>query len=344
MNPMRSMKLIVWERMVDGGRRWFLAGCAARWVIVAVSLSSGFLVAAQEPDAPAQANEAMAAEVLSQLSELLQPPDSAQPEDLTPPKDLTPDHGLPPTNGLPQANRGAPGGDRSDRFGRPDSSSRSESSSRSQGPSRSKKDDRRSRGKRPSSSGSGQSGGFGSASDYTRGSDRSLTNSLAGANNGLVTLDYSDFRIIVERNIFDPNRYPRRGQPPSGPPPRSYDYLTLVGTMTYEQGTFAFFDGTSSAYQKALKLADAIAGYKVTNIAPDSVKLVSGTNELELRVGAQLRREEDGPWRLASQSRSYAPTPASTSTNAAAATSSATASTVPESDILKRLMQKREQE
>ena len=86
------------------------------------------------------------------------------------------------------------------------------------------------------------------------------------------------------------------------PTPKSFDSLTLVGTMSYEKGTFAFFDGTSSEYKKALKLTDAIAGYKVTNIAPNGVKLASGTNELELSVGAQLRREEDGPWLLASQS------------------------------------------
>ena len=55
--------------------------------------------------------------------------------------------------------------------------------------------------------------------------------------------------------------------------------------MTYEKGTFAFFDGTSSDYKKALKLTDVIAGYKVTNIAPNGVKLASGTNALELSVG-----------------------------------------------------------
>ena len=117
--------------------------------------------------------------------------------------------------------------------------------------------------------------------------------------------------------------------------------------MTYEKGTFAFFDGTSSEYKKALKLADAIAGYKVTNIAPNGVKLASGTNELELSVGAQLRREEDGPWLLAGQSASYASTPASTSTNAAAATTttgSDAASGGAESDIIKKLMQRREKE
>jgi hypothetical protein len=111
--------------------------------------------------------------------------------------------------------------------------------------------------------------------------------------------------------------------------------------MSYEKGTFAFFDGTSSEYKKALKLTDSIAGYKVTNIAPNAVKLTSGTNELELRVGAQLRREEDGPWLLSGQSASYASAHGSTSTTT---TGSGAASGGADSDIIKRLMQKREKE
>jgi hypothetical protein len=151
----------------------------------------------------------------------------------------------------------------------------------------------------------------------------------------------------VDRNIFDPNRFPRGPGTQRVRAPRSFDSLTLVGTMSYEKGTFAFFDGTSSDYKKALKLTDSIAGYKVTNITPNSVKLASGTNEVNLSVGAQLRREEDGPWLLSSQSTSYAATPGSSLTNAAASTAtpgSDTASGGTESDILKRLMQKREKE
>lgn len=342
MNPMRVMKLIVWEWMVDGRTRWSSAACLVPRAILLLSLASGFLVAAQEPDAPPPADDAMAAEVLSQLGNLIQPDDSAQPEDMTPPKDLTPNNGFPQAKGLVPATGPSQGGDRPNRFDRPDNSSRSESSSHSQGPSQSKKGDRKSRGRRSSES-------SGSANDYGRGSDRFQTNSLAGTNNSLITLDYAAFKIIADRNIFDPNRYPRRsGAPPvRREAPRSFDSLTLVGTMTYEKGTFAFFDGTSSQYKKALKLADAIAGYKVTNIAPNGVKLASGTNELELSVGAQLRREEEGPWRLAGRFGSYPAAPASTSTNAPAATntiSSDAASGGAESDILKRLMEKREKE
>jgi hypothetical protein len=302
--------------------------CRAGKLIVIVTLAGGLHVAAQEPDAAAQNNAAAAAEVLSQISDLVQAADAAQPEDMAPPNDLTPTNGLPPAGGPP------PRENRTDKVGRPDSSSRSQT------------DDRRSRGRRSYRSRSSQPGGSGSANDYSRSSDGSQTNALAGTN----TLDYAAFKVIVDRNIFDPNRLPHRpGERPVRQAPKSVDSLTLVGTMSYEKGTIAFFDGTSSEYKKALKLTDTntIAGYKITHIAPNGVKLVSGTNELELRVGAQLRREEDGPWLLASQSASYAAPPASASTNAAATTtpsSSDAASGGAESDIIKRLMEKREKE
>jgi hypothetical protein len=326
---MQSMKLMVWEWMVDGTRRSFSTGCAARCAIVAVSLASGLLVVAQEPGAPAQTNDVMAAQVLSQLSDLVQGTDSPRAEDMAPPNDLT------PTNGFPQANAPASSGDRTDRVNRFDNSSRSQN------------DDRRSRGRRSPRSRSSQRGSSGSANDYSRDGDGAQANSLTGTNNGPATLDYAAFKVIVDRNIFDPNRFPHSGPRPIASKPKSFDSLTLCGTMTYEKGTFAFFDGTSSEYKKVLKLTDSIAGYKVANIAPNSVKLVSGTNELELSVGAQLRREEEGPWLLSSQSTSYAATPASTSTNALAtstATSADAASGGAESDIIKKLMQRREKE
>ncbi len=317
MNLMPVIKLIVRESIVDGARRWREAGFAVGLTTVGLVLACGLPVAAQQPDAPAQTNDIPAAEVLSQLSDLVQAANSAEAENIA------------PSNGLPQANGPAPGGDRAAKVNRFDN------------PGRFQENNRRSRGRRPYRSNSARDGGYGSASDYNGGS----TNSLAGANNSAATLDYAAFKVIVDRNIFDPDRNPRRG---SGPrtPPKSFDSLTLVGTMTYEKGTFAFFDGTSSDYKKALKLTDSIAGYKVTSIAPKGVKLAAGTNELDLSVGAQLRREEDGPWLLSSQSISYAATAGSTSTNGAAATTTGSDATSgsAQSDMIKRLMQRREKE
>ena len=329
MNPMHVMKLIVRELIVDGGRLWRATSFAARFAVLGLSLAGGLPVAAQQPDASPQTNDVSAAQVLSQLNDLVGGADSSQAEDMAPPNDLT------ATNGLPQANSPAGSGDRTDRVNRFDASSRSQS------------DNRQSRGKRSYRSRSNQRGGSGSANNYSRDSFGAQSNGLAGTNNGPVTLDYASFKIIVDRNIFDPNRWPHKEKPPQVVSrSKSFDSLTLVGIMSYEKGTFAFFDGTSSEYKKALKLTDSIAGYKVTNIAPHGVKLASGTNELELSVGAQLRREEDGPWLLTGQSTSYAATLASTSTNAAAATTTGSdaASGGAESDILKRLMLKREKE
>src|ERR1035437_9505810 len=234
----------------------------------------------------------MATEALSRLNDLVQGADSAQPEDMAPANDLG------STNNIDQPGTPASSADGTPRINRFDAAGRTDSNSRSQSAS-----DRRSRGRRRSRS--DQSGGFGSASDSSQGS--------GGTNNGPITLDYSSFKVVVDKNIFDPNRQPQRGSRTVRPTPKSFDSLTLVGTMTYEKGTFAFFDGTSAEYKKALRLADAIAGYKVTNISPNGVKMASGTNQLELSVGAQLRREENGPWRPSSQFTSYAPTPASTS-------------------------------
>jgi hypothetical protein len=158
--------------------------------------------------------------------------------------------------------------------------------------------------------------------------------SASGTNGGPTALDYSAFGIVATRNIFNPNRSPGSTGTP-GPQRPPTEYLTFVGTMSYEKGVFAFFSGSSS---KALKLTDDIAGFKVTSITPDAVKLASGTNEVELRVGMQLRHEEDGPWVPSRSPVAYAANPAP-----AVASSTDAAASGAESDILKKLMQRREQ-
>ena len=335
------MQFMVREPMAGARKPCRATGLTVRWASLGLALACGFSAVAQEPDAAAQPAEATAAEVLSQLSDLVQAVESPQPEDTAPAIDPA------STNDVSQASAPAPGGDRPNRFIHPDAASRPDSGNHSPGPSRSQSNDRRSRGRRSSGSNSSQSGGYGSAGSYSPG-DRTQTNTVTGTNSGPVVLDYAAFKLIVDRNIFDPNRFPHRpGEVRVVSKPRSVDSLTLVGTMSYEKGTFAFFDGTSSDYKKSLKLTDSIAGYKIAGISPNAVKLAAGTNELELSVGAQLRREEDGPWRLAGQSVPYVANPASTSTNATAAstaTGTDAAAAGSESDIIKRLMQKREKE
>jgi hypothetical protein len=114
--------------------------------------------------------------------------------------------------------------------------------------------------------------------------------------------DYRNFEIIPKRNIFNPRRSPAYVPPERTQRVRSRtESLALVGVMSYGKGPMAFFDGSRSDYRKVLKTNDSIAGFKVTSIDSASVKLASNTNEIEMQLGMQLAREEEGEWKLSAR-------------------------------------------
>ena len=78
--------------------------------------------------------------------------------------------------------------------------------------------------------------------------------------NAVARPDYQSFKIITDRNIFDPNRSSRSSRRTEEAKPARVESFALVGTMSYENGTYAFFDGTGSSYRKAIKTGDTIAG------------------------------------------------------------------------------------
>jgi hypothetical protein len=150
--------------------------------------------------------------------------------------------------------------------------------------------------------------------------------------------DYSAFKLIAERNIFNSARASRssRASRSDERKPNHVDTLTLVGTIAYEKGPFAFFDGSSSDFKKVLEPGKSIAGYKIAEITGSMVKLEAGTNQVILNVGMQMRREEEGEWRVIGGS--------PTSSKPAEASASASSSADDEDLIVKRMMQQREQE
>jgi hypothetical protein len=165
---------------------------------------------------------------------------------------------------------------------------------------------------------------------------------------------YSSFsRFVTERNIFDPNRYPRSSSTRSSTyrprVSRSAPAFTLVGTMSYEKGMFAFFDGNNSDLRKVLYQSDSnsIAGYTVAEITLAGVKLQTADKKqtVQMKIG-EMMRQEGSVWQLAGQGELPATTE---STVQAVEGSSSDAGSAPGSagepnDILKKLMQKREQE
>lgn len=173
--------------------------------------------------------------------------------------------------------------------------------------------------------------------------------------------DYAAFsKFVTDRNIFDPSRQPHYTSSHTRTTTRtrtrassSAPAFTLVGTMEYEKGMFAFFSGNSEELKKALQASQKIAGYTVTDISYGRVTLESADKKqkLELKVG-DVMREETGGWQLEGQGEVPAGSSSSGSTAGVPTESSSTSNGEPAepasasapNDILKRLMEKREQE
>lgn len=172
--------------------------------------------------------------------------------------------------------------------------------------------------------------------------------------------DLASFRLITERNIFNASRAPGRAESSreTRRTPRA-DAFGLVGVMSYDKGTFAFFDGSGSDYRKALQQGGAIAGFQLLEILPNAVKLQAGTNgaPVQMQLGMQMRREEEGEWKLGERTESF-PSSGSSSRFSSGASgrsdrsprspspsvSSSGSSPADDGEALQRLLRKREEE
>jgi hypothetical protein len=153
-------------------------------------------------------------------------------------------------------------------------------------------------------------------------------------------VELASFKIIAERNIFNPNRASRSSKASRAtekPKPVKTETFTLAGTMSYDKGDVAFFDSASSEYRKALKLNGKIAGHTITAITNQKVTLEKEGKSLELAVGGQLRRQDESPWELVPGSNTRL-----TEAKPGAAASSGDSGA--DNDIIKRMLQKREEE
>jgi hypothetical protein len=164
---------------------------------------------------------------------------------------------------------------------------------------------------------------------------------------------YSSFsRFITERNIFDPSRYAHNAARPyqSARTIHSTPTFTLVGTMSYEKGMFAFFDGNNPDLRKVLFQSDSnsIAGYTVAEITLDGVKLQTADRKqtVQIKIG-EMMRLEGKEWQPAGRgelSTNTVESAASAVEGSSPDAGAAPASAGEPNDILKKLMQQREQE
>jgi hypothetical protein len=166
---------------------------------------------------------------------------------------------------------------------------------------------------------------------------------------------FDAFRIIVDRNIFDPNRRERRPEMRTGPtrprvqlPPT--EQFSLAGVLIHDQSAsrtaVAFFTGSRSDYSGSRELGETIAGLTVAAIRTDRIYLDGSGRRIELPVGRGLRRQGDEPWEVvAGMARptrpSVGPPSRSGFDSRSRSSSSSAAPTGDNSDVLKALMERR---
>ncbi len=112
-----------------------------------------------------------------------------------------------------------------------------------------------------------------------------------------------NYEVVVTRNIFNPDRG-RRPPPPKTikverrPEPPKAERLVLTGTLVAENGNYGFFDGTKSDYRKVVRANSEIGGLKVIEITSKHASMQDGTNVFELKVGSEMAKQPDAPWKL----------------------------------------------
>jgi hypothetical protein len=114
--------------------------------------------------------------------------------------------------------------------------------------------------------------------------------------------------------------------------------------MIYEKGEYAFFEGSRSEYKTAVKASDTIAGFKITGVLPGKVTLDVNGKEIDLAVGQELKRQDEGEWSVSGRSDSDSRSENGSRSRDSSSSASASGSSGDEDDILQKLLKKREEE
>jgi hypothetical protein len=154
---------------------------------------------------------------------------------------------------------------------------------------------------------------------------------------------YAAFPLLQTRNMFDPDRRAPRPQGAARETQVSarVESMALTGTMVQSDQARAFFGGSRPEHRQVLSLHEEIAGYTLVAITTTHVELERDGQRFRLPVGQGLRREGDAAWEITAE----VPRPsAKPSPNVADRAGSERGADGALGDMMKRLMQRRQQE
>jgi len=174
---------------------------------------------------------------------------------------------------------------------------------------------------------------------------------------------YATYRVIQTRNIFDPDRRPIRTESPIGQSSRSVresgrsSYIALTGTMVTAERCLAFFTGSQSEYNVVIPTNSKIGSFTIKEITSSHVDLERDGKAYVLVVGKQMTPDGANvavevtappPSDSATASSSAAPAdgaaPSDGAAPAAPAAPGAPSSPGDKSDLIRRMMERRQKE
>ena len=152
--------------------------------------------------------------------------------------------------------------------------------------------------------------------------------------------EFNAYKIVFEYNMFDANRNkslpPKPVVTPLPPPLLKIDYITLTGVIisqtTTATGGVAFFHSTQPQYSINLAEGMEIVGFRIIKMYSDKVIFIKNGKRVILLVGKKLEGQEKEEWKV---SGSQPVTDNKTSS---------TVSVEDNSDLLKKLLERRKRE
>ena len=115
--------------------------------------------------------------------------------------------------------------------------------------------------------------------------------------------EFSDFRIILERNIFDSERKSFREAPPAVTELKeeTLTAIRLGGVFATDGEYSAYCESSIPDYEGKWKKGDVIAGFTIKEINTKAVRLESEKNNIEWNIGASLVKDRDEGWKASEQ-------------------------------------------
>jgi len=117
---------------------------------------------------------------------------------------------------------------------------------------------------------------------------------------------FETFKILLTRNIFDPQRRPgerraSRHREDTAVTTSTTERISLDGVLIDKGLAVAFFEGTDASNTATVHLGSQFIGHRLVEVRTDRVRLEKKGRTLELPVAGQLSRSDQGEWEIAKE-------------------------------------------